>query len=258
MRGLLALLVFLSSVSMAAPESNLDPYWNEQGTASLPSVEGWQLFLDRYLVTRGQHTLVRYEQVTDTSKNALNEWISRQAAVNPKTLARDDQYAYWVNLYNALTVQVILDSYPVSSIRKLGWFNSGPWNQDIVTINQRSLSLNDIEHRILRPIFDDRRIHFVVNCAALGCPNLSPKALTADNLEQVLSNAELRFINSDKGVQQRADGWLVSSIFDWYLVDFANSESALIAYLNSYLNQPIPQQARINFEYDWQLNEAKQ
>lgn len=256
MRFLLVLL--FSSLAFAAPESDLDPYWDEQGNVSLPSVQNWQAFLDAYLVTDGQHTLVRYAQVSQQSKNSLDTWISTQAAVNPKTLAADDQYAYWVNLYNALTVQVILDNYPTSSIRKLGWFNTGPWNQEIVTINQRQLSLNDIEHRILRPIFNDHRIHFVVNCAALGCPNLSPKALTADNLEQVLSNAERRFIHSNKGVQQQAESWQVSSIFDWYLDDFADNEQALIAYLNRHLSQPIPLQADLTYEYDWQLNEAKQ
>lgn len=260
MKPLLALsLLWLTAIAWGAPKADLDPYWQVQGEASQPSVQGWQQFLDRFLVAQGQHYLVAYQQVGQAEQAQLVDWLDQQAQINPLTLNAQAQFAYWVNLYNALTVQVVLQHYPLDSIRSLGWFNSGPWQRTVIRINQRDLSLNDIEHRILRPIFNDHRIHFVVNCAALGCPNLLPQALTEANIAEQLAVAEQAFVNSDKGVRQLSgDRWHVSSIFDWYLTDFAGNQDELIAYLNSIRTNPIPANARIRFAYDWQLNEAAQ
>ncbi|WP_199671133.1 DUF547 domain-containing protein [Salinibius halmophilus] len=251
-------LLLLACNLFAAPKADLDPYWNEQGQQAQPDVATWQAFLDNYLVKKGQHYLVDYRRVSTSDRQALQQWLSVQASINPLQLAPDAQFAYWVNLYNALTVDLILQNYPLESIRNLGWFNSGPWNRTVIRINDRDLSLNDIEHRILRPIFNDHRIHFAVNCAALGCPNLQPKAFTENALNSQLSEAERAFVNSEKGVAKvSAKRWRLSSIFDWYLEDFASNEAELIKYLNPLLNEAIASDARIDYHYDWQLNETQ-
>ena len=165
----------------------------------------WQALLDSYLVEVEQGpNLFRYSAVSDADRSVLDDYIASLAAVGISGYTRDEQKAYWINLYNALTVKVVLDHYPVASIREInispGLFASGPWGAKLVTIEGIDLSLDDIEHRILRPIWQDNRIHYAVNCASLGCPDLWPVAFGAFNTEQILEQAAVNFINSDRGV----------------------------------------------------------
>jgi hypothetical protein len=142
-----------------------------------------------------------------------------------------------------------------------GLFSFGPWNDEVATVAGQALTLNDIEHRILRPIWQDHRIHFAVNCASLGCPDLSANAYTAENLEQQLAQAELNYLNHPRGIRFDADGELVvSSIFDWYLEDFATDQSGLLRYLAQYHDEAGERlrsyAGRIRYHYDWSLNSA--
>ena len=121
------------------------------------------------------------------------------AAVRVSGLGRDEQCAYWINLYNALTLEVVLDHYPVDSIRDIdispGLFSQGPWGKKLITVEGEQVSLNDIEHRILRPIWRDPRIHYAINCASLGCPNLQPRPFTGRTLDHALDLAAMRFVD---------------------------------------------------------------
>lgn len=133
----------------------------------------------------GENALFRYAEVTKEDKTLLNDYLDQLSKLDPREFNRQEQYAYWVNLYNALTVKLILDNYPVASITKLGGlFSFGPWDEKVFTVAGQTLTLNDIEHRILRPIWKDPRTHYAVNCASLGCPNLQSQAFTAQNTEQ--------------------------------------------------------------------------
>nr|WP_322784257.1 DUF547 domain-containing protein [Photobacterium obscurum] len=209
------------------------------------------------MVQQPQQTLFRYRAVSDNDKWELDRYIRTLTAIDPRRYRQDEQFAYWVNLYNALTVQLILDNYPVKSITKLGGiFSFGPWDGKLVRINGQQLSLNDIEHRILRPIWQDARIHYVVNCASLGCPDLQPQAFTASNSEHLLEQGAKRFINSTKGVRERGNKVQLSSIYDWYSVDFG-TQSDLQRHLNQYrVGKPILLN-KISYDYNWTLNEAK-
>ena len=106
---------------------------------------------------------------------------------------RVEQKAYWINLYNGLTVDLVLSRLPLESIRDVnispGLFVRGPWGAKLLTVEEERLSLDDIEHRILRPIWKDNRVHYAVNCASLGCPNLQPDAFTSANTEALLATA---------------------------------------------------------------------
>lgn len=127
---------------------------------------------------------------------------------------------------------------------------------DAVVVNGKALTLNDIEHRILRPIWQDPRTHYAVNCASLGCPNLQSQAFTADNTEMLLEQAATEFVNSDKGVLIQNNNKLqLSSIYEWFVVDFG-TEKQLIQHLDQYRTKPVTNTKNISYDYDWSLNQA--
>ena len=258
MRIVLSLFFILWSLNVfAAPKADLLPYWQDHATANQRQIDHqqWQQLLDKYLVVEPQQTLFRYSAVTVADKQQLSGYINQLSQLDPRQYNRNVQFAYWVNLYNALTVQLIIDNYPITSITKLGgFFSFGPWDQPIVTINNKTLSLNDIEHRILRPIWRDPRIHYAVNCASLGCPDLLPQVFDSQQLKQQLNNAASRFINSPKGVRSNSTQTTLSSIYDWYGTDFGNQQ-ALLQHINHYLLHKKINGDNLKFDYNWLLNQ---
>ncbi|MCF8780432.1 DUF547 domain-containing protein [Vibrio sp. IRLE0018] len=248
----------ISTSSYAAPKANLWPYWqtfDESSTIQI-SHQPWQSLLDSYLIRRDEHTLFRYAAVSNEDKQRLKQYLAKLAEYDPRTLNRSEQYAYWVNLYNAVTVDLILDNYPIKSITKLGGlFSFGPWDEKVVTINGYDITLNDIEHRVLRPIWNDPRTHYAVNCASLGCPNLQPQAFTASNSEALLEQAAREFIASRKGVTLQGNKAQLSSIYDWFAEDFGG-KARLFEHIGRYSSQYRDFSGKVNFEYDWRLNSA--
>ena len=158
-------------------------------------------------------------------------------------------------------MDLILDYYPVKSITRLGkgWFRTGPWRDELITIAGQAISLHDIEHRILRPIWKNPRIHYGLNCASIGCPDLLPTVFRSSDVNQQLEAAARRFINQEKGAVL-IDGRLVlSSIFDWYEDDFVNEEGVLEE-LKVFARDDLKLQletfnGRISYRYNWKLNE---
>ena len=260
MKNLLLIISLLfSSLAFSAPKSELWSYWDQSNESNSGTISHatWQQFLDDYLVIDGQNHLVRYQAVSSNDRSQLKQYIGQLATTDPLQFSRAEQYAYWVNLYNAITVELILDAYPVKSITKLGGlFSFGPWGDEVITINGKALTLNDIEHRILRPIWQDPRTHYAVNCASLGCPNLQTQAFTAENTEALLERAAHEFVNSDKGVLVLQNKLQLSSIYDWFIADFG-TQAQLIEHLNQYRTQPLSNVKNIDYEYDWALNQAK-
>jgi hypothetical protein len=262
----LALAALQTGPATAAPKANLWPRWEAHADKVLMRVdhEPWQTFLQRYVTTADNGiNLVKYADVTAEDKFALNQYIRYLTALNVDWMTRDQQLAYWVNLYNAFTVKLVLDHYPVSSIRKIrpSAAASGPWRTKLLTVNKEDLSLDDIEHRILRPIWRDPRIHYVLNCAALGCPNLLLSAMRADKVNLMLEAAAHGFINHPRGVSQGDVGFVVSSIYNWYEADFGGNKDAVLAHILRYarpaLARAIHDIPRIEgYAYDWRLNDA--
>ena len=164
--------------------------------------------------------------------------------------SRNEKLAYWINLYNAATVQLIVKNYPIASITDLS--GGKPWDQNIVTIGDKNYSLNDIENKIIRPKFNDARIHFAVNCAAKSCPPLMNKAFTASSLNRYLDMQTTAFINSSEN-SITAENVEISKIFDWYKIDFEKGD--VIAFLNKYSTTPINADATVSYKtYNWELN----
>lgn len=164
--------------------------------------------------------------------------------------SRNEKMAYWINAYNAFTIKMIVNNYPVSSITNL--HDGKPWDLKWITLEKNNYSLNNIENDILRPKFNDARIHFAVNCAAKSCPPLLNRAYLADKLDAQLEQQAKAFINNPKYNKISASEVQISRIFDWYSKDFGN----IISYLNKYSNTKINPDATVKYlEYDWALNE---
>jgi Protein of unknown function, DUF547 len=208
---------------------------------------------------------VAYRRVTTADRTALHQYINRLAAISISRYNRTEQFAYWVNLYNALTVAVVLAHYPTKSIRDIdispGLFNTGPWGKKLLAVEGEPLSLNDIEHRILRPIWRDPRVHYAVNCASLGCPNLQPMAFTADDLDAGLETAARAYVNHPRGSRVEKGALIVSSLYGWYEEDFGGSEAGVVAHLRWYADAGrAAALARVreidHYAYDWRLNDA--
>ncbi|OGR02022.1 MAG: hypothetical protein A2520_05145 [Deltaproteobacteria bacterium RIFOXYD12_FULL_53_23] len=264
--------------AFAAPSPELWPRWQANQPENTLAIDHspWDIVLKKYLLTKHPSGInrFRYKAVSAADRQALKSYLERLQTVNVSSLNQNEQKAYWINLYNALTVQVILDHYPVKSIMDInisqGMFSRGPWDAKLLKIKGEEVSLNDIEHRILRPIYRDNRLHYALNCASLGCPNLQPQAYTAANLEQLLVKGATDYINHPRGVGM-VDGKLqVSNIYKWFQVDFGDTEQGVIRHLLPYLDQVGKAQGAkgklidtvrsynkgLRYEYDWNVNAA--
>ncbi len=163
---------------------------------------------------------------------------------------RNEQMAYWINVYNLFTIKLIVDNYPITSIQKLD--NGKTWDVARIPIGEKKYSLNDIENKILRTKFKDARIHFALNCGAKSCPPLYNRAWKADNLEANLAQRTVKFINNQKFNKLAQTEIKIAKIFDWYQTDFGS----IIDFLNKYSVTKINKNAKIVFlDYDWTLNE---
>lgn len=247
----------------AAPASSLiDAYWQQSGGGAAPANDAWAAFLSRYVRPGGSGVnLVAYGSVSAADRAGLSSYIATLEAARPTAMNRDAAMAYWINLYNAKTVDLVLEAFPVNSIKKVrgGFFNTGPWDDKVVTVEGRALSLNDIEHGILRPIWNDPRIHYAVNCASIGCPNLALRPYSAGELNGMLDAAARDYINHPRGAQVSGGRLTVSSIFDWYKVDFGGTDAGVIAHLRQYAGAPLAASlggvsSIAGDVYDWNLN----
>jgi hypothetical protein len=266
MRLVLVLLLLVAAYGVAAPQAELWPRWEAHNPASSVRVDhaDWGRFLDRYLVTDHPSGINRvpYGSVSTADRRALQTYLEELQATPVSDLNRDEQLAFWINLYNAATVELILANYPVDSIRDIGGglMRKGPWDDPVLTVEGAELTLNDVEHRIIRPIWQDERIHYVVNCASIGCPNLYPEPITADNWDRVFEESAEDYTNHERGVHFSRNRLVLSSIYDWYVADFGDSLEGVIAHLAEYVDSQTAARlrnhdGRVSYEYDWTLNE---
>ena len=210
-----------------------------------------------------------YKAFKSEKQQALKAYIAGLEKVQVATLDRPEQFAYWANLYNAKTVDIILDKYPVQSIKDISLgggliaaVTGGPWKAKVLRVAGREISLDDIEHGILRPVFKDPRVHYAVNCASVGCPNIGREALTGAKLDQQLDAAARAFINSPRGVAVTDGRVTASSIYSWFQADFGGSPSGVIAHARRNAEPALKQKLEgltsiAEFGYDWTLNETR-
>lgn len=204
----------------------------------------WSRLLQKYVDNKG---LVDYNGFIN-EKQELEEYLktlSKQVPADDWSI--QEQLAYYINAYNAYTVYLILENYPVQSIKDI----KGAWTKDIVRIGNKEISLGALEHSILRKM-NEPRIHFAINCASGSCPKLLNEAFNADDLDEQLNKVTYAFINSRNNTITK-DHIELSKIFKWYKSDFFNGD--LVAYINQYSKESIPAGAKIKYkEYNWNLN----
>ena len=196
--GVLGLLTLAAAPSYGQLAESI---WEQHNPESSATIEhgDWQAVLDAYLITDDPSDVHLFDygalQANTADRTRLGKYLDYLQELDPRQYARDEQMAYWINLYNAVTVRVVVDAYPVASILEIHEgeeANSGPWKDVHAIVAGNPLTLDNIEHDILRPIWQDNRIHYAVNCAAMGCPDLASEAFSSDNMERLLDQGAKR------------------------------------------------------------------
>ncbi len=191
---------------------------------------------------------------------ALDQYLKVLEKTDTKTLPRNEQFAFYINAYNAWTIKLILSGYPgIESIKDLGRFFKSPWKKKICRIDGRIITLDDIEHNILRPRFKDPRVHFAINCAAKSCPPLRSGPYRGGELDQQLDEMASAFINDPSRNRLEGNTLHVSKIFDWFEEDFNGD---ILAFFLKNAKGELKEQLEVNQEeikvkyldYDWSLN----
>ena len=252
--------------TLFTPKAELWERWTAHQPGSNAKIDHstWDWFLKSYVsVNDDGVNRVAYSDVDQAGHDQLDDYIRSMTKVTVDTLSRDEQLAYWINLYNALTVRVVLRHYPVETIRDInispGLFSNGPWDNKLIEIDGEPISLNDIEHRILRPIWRDPRIHYAVNCAAISCPNLQRDTYTGDAANQMLEDAAFAYVNDKRGISAQNNRVVVSSIYAWFIDDFGGNVAGLILHLKRYakpsLASALDNAVELQNAYDWALND---
>ncbi len=273
-RGRLASVLLgtaLLAAACGAPEPEEIEGWDASDESNVERIDhrAWQEILDGYIAADALGVnLVNYESLAasadDTAK--LNGYLDYLQGLDPRDYSRAEQMAYWINLYNALTVKVVLDAYPVETIRDIheGMVPlTGPWDDVHAQVTGEDLTLNDMEHGILRPIWQDERIHYAVNCAAYGCPHLIETVFTAANTEELLEAGARAYVNNPRGVDVVDEEFIVlSNIYDWYAEDFGDTEESVTAHLREYAEEKLATfletfEGAVEYDYDWSLNQQQ-
>jgi len=205
----------------------------------------WSVLLKKHVDADGDVNYKGFLQDKEVLKGYLDLLAEK---VPEESSSVQEQLAYYINLYNARTVYLILENYPVKSIKDI----PGAWTRDIVRIGQKEISLGGLEHSILRKM-NEPRIHFAINCASGSCPKLWNEAYTAEKLNFQLDRATRDFINSTKHNSISPEKMELSRIFKWYRDDFIDGN--LIEYIKKYSSVPIKANTKIRYkDYDWSLN----
>lgn len=221
------------------------------------SHEQWDGLLKKHVSEDGT---VNYKGFIQDS-TILNQYLGMisKGAPDPEKWSKDDQVAYWINAYNAYTVQLIIRNYPVKSIKDLGgglYKINTTWDIKFIEIGGEELDLNNIEHKILRKDFDEPRIHFAVNCASVSCPKLRNEAFVGNKLDAQLTDQTKDFL-AMKGKNEffGANKAEISKLFTWFSGDF-KIDGSVIKFINKYAPTQLNEDAELSYkDYDWNLNE---
>lgn len=261
------MLGFVTTASSADQQQAFERWsQHDEGSAMRVDHGDWEAFLLNYLRPGddGVHRLA-YGGVRARDRRILSDYVVTMGNVDIAAYRRSEQMAYWLNLYNALMVKLVLDHYPIASIRKLERPGAGsknsPWNRPLMVIDDVALSLNDIEDHILKPISNDPRIYYAMTCAAIGCPNLQPIPFSGAQLDQQLSDAAMAYVNDPRCIEIENGELHISSLYRWNFQAFGGSERAVIQHLMAYAEPDLAMSLQAfdrlhGDRFDWRLNDA--
>lgn len=265
-RFFIIVFILLCNSVFGSNPKNLWPLWEITNPLSQKKIShsNWQTFLNKKVITNAEGiNLIDYANLTTFDKKLLRHYISEMSTIKIQNYNRAEQLAFWLNIYNATVVEFIMRYYPINSVEKInispGLFSSGPWDKKIIHINGIPLSLDDIKNRIVRPIWNDIRIHYAMNNGTIGAANLSKQAFNAKMIEEQLNHTAFEYINSYRGVQVIEGKLIVSKVFDWFSEDFGGTKQNIINHLEQYAREPLKSQLKHintidNYYYNWHLN----
>lgn len=265
---LVLLLLALGGIAQAAPVQ--DAFRPATGSKQTVDHSAWDRLLKAY-VKAGPDGLNRvdYSAFKAGGHKALTAYIGTLQSIDPNTLDREEQFAFFVNLYNAKTIDIVLEHYPVKSIKDislgghlLASLTGGPWKAKVLKVSGIALSLDDIEHVILRPQFRDPRVHYAVNCASIGCPNLATDAYTGAKLDTQLDASARSYVNSPRGMRFEGHALIASSIYKWFKDDFGGTDQGVLKHALKYADPDLRAKLKTvrsisGYEYDWRLNDSR-
>lgn len=223
------------------------------------SHQKWDQVLKQYTVKQGSQVYFKYNELKK-NEGALNSYVSQLESVSKDefiSFNQNQKLAFWINAYNAYTIQIIIKHYPVKSIKDIssGWFSSGPWKNEFINLLGNKMSLDNIEHDTIRKDFKEPRIHFAVNCASIGCPSLLQEAFVADKLDEQLDIAAKNFVQNKSKNHVKENTLYLSKIFKWYGSDFDQKYGGFKNYVVKTLKLPKKDYEVVFNDYDWNLNE---
>lgn len=214
--------------------------------------KGYQNILTTMVNTKGE---VNYKLLANKPEE-LNAYVKTLAAADMKTMSANAKKALWMNAYNAYTLKLVADHYPVKSIRDIKVGDKGPWDLPIAKVAGKTYTLNQIEHEILRKQFNDYRIHAGINCASFSCPVLLNQPFTEANVDALLDVAFKGFVNDPQRNKLSANKVQLSELFKWFKEDF-DKAGGVLAVVKKYSEVPIGKNPEISYlTYDWSLNEG--
>jgi hypothetical protein len=232
-----------------------------KGKGPVISHDAWTTLLKKHV---GDDGLVNYQGFIQDSV-ALQSYLDMLSTNPPATKwSKNEKMAYWFNAYNAFTVKLIASNYPVESIKDLGpknqvIFINTPWDKKFFKIGKRTMTLNNIEHRILRNKFKEPRLHFALNCASISCPKLRNEAYQGNILDEQLNNQAVVFLSDTTRNIIDAQNPQLSNIFNWYGGDFRKwSGKTVKEYISQFTTIKISENANVDYlKYNWNLNDRK-
>lgn len=225
------------------------------------SYKDYDAFLKKNVIFKNKQSYVNYKNVknkTDQLDRFLKT-VSNITETEYKKWNDNQRLSFLINSYNAFTIKLIVDNYPVKSIKDIGSFFSSPWKKKFFKFLGKDQHLDGIEHSMIRKEFDEPRIHFAVVCASIGCPTLQNFAFSAQDLETQLDKSALNFLTdtNKNRIEKENNKVFLSKIFDWYGDDFNNKYKSYIHYISKVLKTPIKDPDISFLKYDWSLNELK-
>lgn len=230
----------------------------------MPDMAAYDRLLATYVI-KGADGLNRvdYGGLRKNDLGALREFVAAMERLDVPGMPTEDQIAYWINLYNAKTLEIVAENYPVQSIKQInlggGVFGRGPWKAKILSVLGRKYSLDDIEHRVLRKRYSDPRIHYALNCASIGCPNLQIVGWRGETLAAQFDSGARAYINHRRGLDINASNFTASKIYKWYAKDFGGMgglKRHWATYAESELTTKLADAGRPDrYVYDWSLND---